>query len=72
VDLIATAGEQSIGFCFWESRLLQKRSWLPLQACLRRGLIQRGYVVYRGDLVFSLGRAIKAVPLGVFFNCPVA
>jgi hypothetical protein len=63
VDLIAATDRESIGFCSCETLTLQRRRWLPLRACLKQGVIQKGYVIHRGQGVFKLGPGITAMPL---------
>ncbi len=66
IDLLAIAGEVRIGFCFCLAPLLRNKDWLPLAIARRRGVIQRGFILYGGARAFIVSQATYALPLAAF------
>ncbi len=66
VDLLVVLGQSRIGFCFGDTRSRQKKDWHALRVCVRRGLIQRGFFLYRGCGAFHAAPMVIGVPLNAF------
>ncbi len=63
LDLLAVAGDLRLGFCFCGSPLPRTRDWFSLRKAARRGVIQRGFLLYPGDRAFLVCRKVEALPL---------
>jgi hypothetical protein len=70
MDLLAVCGERRIGFCFSTTPCLPRKDWLPLSIGRERKLIERGFVLYRGNRAFWSGRAIQTLPIEEFLREP--
>jgi hypothetical protein len=70
IDLVADLGTERIGFNFLETPMTRRRDWLPLEIAFKRGVIQRGFLLYAGTRAFVVGRIVQALPLHSFIRDP--
>jgi hypothetical protein len=68
IDLVAATAREQIGFEFTTAPVVNNRDWWPLRIAYRRGLIDRGFVLYPGDRAFVVGAVALGLPLDAFFD----
>ena len=68
IDLLAVTGREQIGFRFCSEPMVRNGDWWPLRIAYRRGLIQRGFLLYTGTQSFVVAAVVQGLPLGAFFK----
>ena len=66
IDLLAEGRLESVGFCFSSNLNTLNRDWWPLRLALRRGLIQRGFLLHPGERAFFASAKVFALPAAEF------
>jgi hypothetical protein len=70
IDLVAEVAGQSVGFCF--CRLPWKNAdWLSLSIGIRRGVINRGFLLHGCRRAYFVRRRVHALPLESFLEEPL-